>query len=278
MDRLFVVNKPIFISSNGYMRHIKKKYNVKKVGFSGTLDPFATGTLIVATKRYTKLFNYLDKTPKRYQATLWLGATSSTLDIEQVETIQKIKPYTVDEIKNALTSLLGKINYTPPQYCAKKINGVAAYKNAREGKKSALKQITSKIFDIKLLCYNHPFIHFEATVSEGTYIRSLGEMITTHLKTTGCLSSLKRVQEGKFIYDNEKALDPLAFISLPQNNYTADETDVELGKKLSIDNFQIKENGDYLVKTTHFFAIIKIENAKVEYLLNRMPFFRNENV
>jgi tRNA pseudouridine55 synthase len=271
MDRLFVVKKPIFVSSNGYMRYIKRKYNTKKVGFSGTLDPFATGSLIVATGRYTKLFNYLNKTPKSYKATLWLGALSPTLDIEQVESIQTVQPYTKETIKSLLQSLQGDISYFPPQYCAKKINGVAAYKNARGGKISELKKITSKIFEIKLLCYNHPFVHFEATVSEGTYIRSLGEMIATKLEVDGCLSSLERIKEGQFVFEHEKALNPLEFMTLKENNYKGDENDIELGKKVHIDNFEIKDNGIYLVKTSHFFAIIKLEDFQIKYLINRMP-------
>ena len=275
MDRLFVVKKPLFVSSNGYMRHIKRKYNVKKVGFSGTLDPFASGSLIVATGRYTKLFNYLDKTPKTYHATLWLGASSPTLDIEQVEKITDVKAFAQKDISNALAAFIGEMNYFPPQYSAKKINGIAAYKNAREGKTTALKKITSTVYSLQLLNYDHPFVHFEATVNEGTYIRSLAQLIAKELDTVGCLSSLSRVCEGKFIYENEKALDPLAFISLPQNRYKKDENDVELGKKLDVEDFEITKKDHYLVKTTHFFAIIKIENGKVDYLLNRMPFSRN---
>ncbi len=80
---LFVVDKPINISSRGYINKLKRKYG-SKIGFSGTLDPFASGSLIVATNRYTKLFNYLDKAPKRYLATLWLGAESKSLDLENI--------------------------------------------------------------------------------------------------------------------------------------------------------------------------------------------------
>ena len=275
MDRLFVVKKPIWISSNRYMGYVKRKYNTKKVGFSGTLDPFAAGSLIVATGRYTKLFNYLNKTPKSYRATLWLGALSPTLDIEQVESIQPIKPYTKEMIEAVLGSLLGEVSYYPPQYCAKKIDGVAAYKNARAGKNSALKKITSKIYEMKLLCYNHPFIHFEATVSEGTYIRSLGEMIAQKLKVDGCLSSLERLREGRFFYEDEKALNPLEYISLPKNSYKKDENNIELGKKLLVDDFKIQDNGIYLIKTSHFFAIIEIEDYKVKYLINRMPLLKD---
>lgn len=276
MNRLFVVNKPIFRSSNGYMNHLKRKYNTKKIGFSGTLDPFATGCLIVATGQYTKLFNYLDKTPKTYRATLWLGAVSDTLDIERVTSITNTNEFTNHEIEKILSSLKGELTYSPPQFSAKKVDGVAAYKNARDGKITSLKLITSTIYHISLLNYNHPFLHFEATVSEGTYIRSLGEMIATKLGVDGILSSLKRVNEGKFRFDDEKGLDPLDFIALPYNEYLGDMSDVELGKKLLANDFKEKKDGLYLVQTPNFFSIIDITNSLVSYKINRMPLWRND--
>ncbi|HIP41129.1 MAG TPA: tRNA pseudouridine(55) synthase TruB, partial [Campylobacterales bacterium] len=192
MNRLFVVNKPIFRSSNGYMRYVKRKYNTKKVGFSGTLDPFATGCLIVATGQYPKLFQYLKKTPKAYTATLWLGANSQSLDIENVDSIKEVAEVTINKIYQALESLKGELTYYPPKFSAKKINGKRAYQLAREGKEVELKQITSIIYELHLIHYNHPFIHFEATVSEGTYIRSLGAIIADKLGVDATLSSLRR--------------------------------------------------------------------------------------
>ena len=84
MNKLFVVNKPLHISSNFYLRKIKRKYKTKKAGFSGTLDPFACGCLIVGFGQYTKLFQFLKKTPKTYRTTIWLGATSNSLDNENI--------------------------------------------------------------------------------------------------------------------------------------------------------------------------------------------------
>ncbi len=276
MNRLFVVHKPIFRSSNGYMNHLKWKYNTKKIGFSGTLDPFATGCLIVATGQYTKLFNYLDKTPKTYRATLWLGVSSPTLDIEQVTKITETKQFSKENIEQTLTFFIGEMTYYPPQFCAKKVNGVASYKNARDGKSTALKAITSKIYNISLLNYNHPFVHFEATVSEGTYIRSLGELIAHKLGTDGALSSLERLREGGFVFEYEKALDPLDFISLPRNEYLGDIEDVELGKKLLVSNFADQTPKTYLVITPNFFSIIEIHDQEVNYKINRIPLFKDE--
>ncbi|WP_373028628.1 tRNA pseudouridine(55) synthase TruB [Sulfurovum sp.] len=277
MNRLFVVNKPIFRSSNGYMGYVKRKYGTKKVGFSGTLDPFATGCLIVATGQYTKLFQYLNKTPKSYKATLWLGANSPSLDIEKIDSIKEVSPFTERRIEEALLSLKGELTYYPPKFCAKKINGKRAYELAREGLEVELKTITSTIYDIKLLNYNHPFVHFEAKVSEGTYIRSLGALVADKLGVDGTLSSLHRIHEGQFYFDNEKALNPFTHLDIPSNVYTGDEEYMELGKKLSREYFETKEDGVYLIETSNFFSIIEIAGEEVKYRFNRIPKFEEES-
>jgi tRNA pseudouridine55 synthase len=255
------------------MGYVKRKYGTKKVGFSGTLDPFATGCLIVATGQYTKLFQYLNKTPKSYKATLWLGANSPSLDIEKIDSIKDVESFDVQIIKDTLASLQGKLTYYPPKFCAKKINGKRAYELARAGEEVVLKTITSTIYDIKLLNYNHPFVHFEAKVSEGTYIRSLGALIADKLGVDGTLSSLHRVHEGQFYYDNEKALDPFTHLALPSNVYTGDEEFMELGKKLGVEYFEVQKEGVYLIETSQFFSIIEIIDGTVKYRFNRIPKF-----
>lgn len=277
MNRLFVVNKPIFRSSNGYMGYVKRKYNTKKVGFSGTLDPFATGCLIVATGQYPKLFQYLKKTPKSYAATLWLGANSESLDIENVDSVKIIPKLSLEVIEEALKSLKGELTYYPPKFSAKKINGQRAYELARAGEEVKLKEITSTIYEIKLINYSHPFVHFKATVSEGTYIRSLGAMLADTLKVDATLSSLKRLNEGDFFYDNEKALDPLKLLKIPQNIYTGDPEFLELGKKLHIDYFETKEDGTYWVETEAFFSVIEIVDGEIKYKLNRIHKYEKQH-
>jgi tRNA pseudouridine55 synthase len=273
MNRLFVVNKPIFKSSNGYMGYVKRKYNTKKVGFSGTLDPFATGCLIVATGQYPKLFQYLKKTPKAYSATLWLGANSQSLDIENVDSVKDAPKFSINDIHQALESLRGELTYYPPKFSAKKVNGKRAYDLAREGLEVKLKKITSTIYDIHLVRYNHPFVHFEAVVSEGTYIRSLGAIVADKLGVDATLSSLRRDYEGAFRFEDEKALDPLKFLKIPQNIYTGDEEYMELGKKLSLEYFETKEDGEYWVERERFFSIIEIRDGEVKYKLNRVEKF-----
>lgn len=255
------------------MGEIKRKYNTKKVGFSGTLDPFATGCLIVATGQYTKLFQYLNKTPKSYRATLWLGASSPTLDIEKVDSVENVHEFSLETIKKVLDSLVGELTYLPPKYSAKKINGKRAYDLARAGQDISLKSITSTIYNIKLIHYNHPFVTFEATVSEGTYIRSLGALISAKLGIDGTLSSLHRINEGEFVYDNQKAIDPFLHLAIPRNPYSGSDDYLELGKKLTVEYFQNQSNGIYLIETKNFYSIIEIEDTTVKYKLNRIEKF-----
>ena len=269
MNRLFVVKKSMFISSNHYLGKIKRKYKVKKAGFSGTLDPFAKGCLIVAFGQYTKLFQFLKKTPKTYKATLFLGAYSPTLDIEKIEKIKIPKKFEISQIKEVLNSFQGKITQIPPKYSAKKIDGIRAYDLARSNKEVNLKTIDVEIYNIKLLNYSHPFLSFEAKVSEGTYIRSLGYDIAKKLGVEGSLTYLERLNEGEFFYDDEKALNPLEYLDLETNRYLGDEENLILGRKLDINDFENQNKGKYVVEFQDYFAIIEIDD-KVKYLLNKV--------
>jgi len=267
-NRLFVVNKPLFISSNNYLRKIKRKYKVKKAGFSGTLDPFAKGCLIVAFGQYTKLFRFLKKTPKKYRATLFLGAYSPTLDIEKIQKVENIEKFDENEVIKVVESFRGKQTQIPPKYSAKKIDGIRAYDLARAGKNVDIKEIEIEIFNIKVTNYSHPFLSFEAEVSEGTYIRSLGYDIAKKLGVEGSLTYLERLNEGEFYFENEKPLNPLKYLDLGKNEYENEE-DLLLGRKLDKNRFKNQNKGIYLLEYKNYFAIIEIDD-EVKYLLNRI--------
>jgi tRNA pseudouridine55 synthase len=271
MNKLIVVNKPVFISSNSYLNKIKRKYKNKKAGFSGTLDPFACGCLIVAFGQYPKLFRYLKKTPKKYRATIWLDVHSDSLDIENITHLQMSanKP-TASVIQQELDKLVGTLEYLPPKYSAKKIDGKRAYTLAREAKDFEMKKIKSTIYDIQFVNYNYPFITFDITVSEGSYIRSIAQVLLENINQKGTLSYLQRVNEGEFFYDDEKELDPTKYLNIPQIKYTGTKQWFELGKKLNIDYFCTKDNGEYLVIFDTFFAIVEIKDNTVKYILNKV--------
>lgn len=271
-NRLFVAKKPAGISSNRFLGQIKRKYKVKKAGFSGTLDPFAKGVLIIAFGQYTKLFRFLKKKKKSYRATLWLGASSPTLDIEKVQTVQEVMPFADVSLEIMAKSMKGEIEYLPPKYCAKKVNGKRAYALARDDKDFELNKIKSTIYDFKIIHYMHPFLTFEITISEGGYIRSMGDIIAHKFGFDGCLSALERLSEGEFVYENEKALNPLDYIDVQENRYLGDIEDIRLGRKVYKDNFANKKEGLYKIVQDDEVSLVQIsdEEERVEYILNKV--------
>jgi len=278
LNRLFVVKKPLNISSNFYLSRIKRKYKEKVAGFSGTLDPFACGCLIVAFGKYPQLFRFLKKSPKTYRTTIWLDVTSSSFDLENIQEVG-INPKGLDEenIKKELENLIGTLTYLPPKYSAKNIDGQRAYEMAREGKEFDMKQITSQIYDVKFINYNHPFISFDITVSEGSYIRSIAQIVLERIKRVGTLSYLERLHEGDFRFENEKALNPIEYLDVERNNYSGSKEWFVLGKRLNLEYFEKKEDGEYLIVFDDFFSIIEIKEGEPRYILNRV-YFENEMV
>lgn len=271
MNRLFAAYKPAGLSSNQFLGRLKRKYNVKKAGFSGTLDPFAKGVLIVAFGGHTRLFRFLDKAPKAYRATLWLGAHSPTLDIEGVERIDELAPLDERRIADVLASLKGELTYLPPRYSAKKIDGKRAYDLARSGEEIEMKKITSTVYDIRLLHYRHPFVTFEATVSEGTYIRSLGELVTERLGLEGgALSALERLYEGQFRYNNETPVDIRSCLNIKPVAYNGDRAKLVDGKPLDYDDFENAADGTYWIDNGETITIVELREREVSYILNKV--------
>lgn len=271
-NRLFVTYKPANISSNRFLTTIKRKYDVKKAGFSGTLDPFAEGVLIVAFGQYTKLFRFLKKKKKSYRATVWMGASSPTLDIEKIEKVQEMMAFVPSSVEIAQNSMLGEVEYLPPKYSAKKVDGQRAYNLARQDKEFELKKIKSMVYDFKIIHYMHPFITFEITISEGGYVRSIAEIFARRFGFDGCLTYLERVSEGDFTYENEKELNPLDYIDVEDNFYLGDISDIELGKKLSVENFEKKDEGLYKIVSNNELSVVEIKDGetRVEYILNKV--------
>lgn len=270
MNRLFVAYKPSGVSSNHFLGRLKRRYGVKKGGFSGTLDPFAKGVLIIAFGNHGRLFRFLNKTPKRYRATLWLGAYSPTLDIEGIEEIDTPSPLDETTVSNVIASLQGELTYSPPQFSAKRLNGKRAYEFAREGVEVELKKITSTIYDIQMLHYTHPFVTFEATVSEGSYIRSLGQMIAHTLGVEGSLSALERLSEGQFTPNHEAPIEIKTALNIPQNHYYGETQAILLGQKLIKSSFACQDNGTYWIDNGDTISIVQLSDEGIAYLLNKV--------
>lgn len=272
MNRLFIANKPTQISSNHFLGRIKRKYGVKKAGYSGTLDPFAQGALLIAFGQYSRLFRFLPTSPKQYRATLWLGTSSQTLDHTAPVTHHPCSVVSHEAIAQCFESLLGTLDYTPPKYSAKKIAGKRAYALARANESFSLNTITSEIYSITLLNYSHPFLHFEIAVSEGSYIRSIAQIIAKKLGAQdGILSALTRVSEGSLCYNNEQALNAFDVIALPQNQFKLPMSWMLEGKKMLPEHFTNQTPGRYKIDQGESFAILEVEQQRVHYLINKMP-------
>lgn len=274
MNALFATHKPTGVSSNNFLSRLKRKYGFGKCGYSGTLDPFASGLLLVGVGAYTRLFDYLDKSTKSYEATLWLGAESKSLDIERIEKVECVQEYERKKVEEVLKSFVGKVKYIPPRFSAKHINGRRAYELAREGREFELKECEMEVFEINLLAYNHPFIGFRVKVSEGAYIRSLGELIAQKLGVNGALSALKRLSEGNISLqrDEIRELDALSCLTLQRVELDELREEFYNGKKIAIKRQKLEVNTPYLVVFDDFFSIIEVnENMEVKYRLNRIP-------
>lgn len=188
-----------------------KKPKNTKVGHTGTLDPLATGLLVLLVgKEYTRRAPELTKLDKTYEVTMKLGEVSTTGDEEGIKTVvssqQKVAR---EDIEKALGQFTGPIMQVPPAFSAMKINGQRAYKLAREGKSVELEARPVMIYKNELNSYDYPFVKFTSHVGSGTYVRSLVEDLGKALATGAYMSDLRRTQVGEFDIQNSH---------LPQNN------------------------------------------------------------
>lgn len=217
-DQIILIDKPAGISSFGVVAKVRgflrAKYGHKvKVGHTGTLDPFATGLLIILTGKNTKKSDEFLKKDKIYEATLKLGYTSTTGDPEGEihafhDTTSKdqpdhpivpptgitITPPTRTAIESVITSFTGEITQTPPRFSAIKIDGRRAYQLARQGKDFELPSRKVTIYSIEILSYTYPELKIRTHVSSGTYIRTLAEDIGESLGTGAYLTALRRTK------------------------------------------------------------------------------------
>lgn len=178
-----------------------------KVGHTGTLDPMATGLLVLVIGDYTKRAAEFSKLDKTYEAEITLGATSTTADAEGKITPVNSRQPALEEVREVIASFVGEIEQTPPAYSAIKIGGQRAYMLARSGKNLVIEPRKVTIYQIKDLRYRYPLLSFTAKVSSGTYIRSLAEDIGKKLGTGAYLSALRRTRVGDFSLENARAID-----------------------------------------------------------------------
>lgn len=208
MEGIFAVYKPKGPTSHDIINQLRKKTGVKKIGHAGTLDPLASGVLVVGIGREaTKKLGSIVKKEKEYLAKIRLGMESTTDDEEGEKTKTKIpKPPKFEEVQEAVAKFEGQIPQTPPIYSAIKVQGQEAYKLARKGQTPKLEPRKVLIKEIEVLNYKWPYLKLRAVTGPGVYIRSLARDIGQALKTGGYLADLERTRVGDFT--KEKTINP----------------------------------------------------------------------
>lgn len=230
MDGLLCIDKPKGWSSFDVIRKLRKvlprdEVTAKppKMGHAGTLDPMATGLLIVLVGNATKQQDNFMKRDKWYEVEVKLGYESTTEDGEGTITAHNLeKQPTYRDIENALKSFRGEIQQVPPRHSAIKIDGERAYKRARNGEMIEMPPRMITIYEIEKLVYEFPYVRFMVHVSSGTYIRSLARDIGEELGTGGYLSALRRTSIGEWTVAN--ALSPEAEMKKLQQGIIAVDT------------------------------------------------------
>ena len=201
------LNKPIGWTSFDVCKKVKKITEEKKVGHGGTLDPFASGVLVIGTGKDTKKLQYISDEKKSYDATIFLGEVTNTLDVDG-RVIQKRKVPTLykKKITDVLDSFIGNYYQTPPMFSAKKVEGKKLYEYARKNIYVKRDPVMLKIFSISLNSFDEKNISFSVKCSKGTYVRVLGKDISERLGTVGYLNSLTRTQVGEHTLNKSQSI------------------------------------------------------------------------
>ena len=207
MDGLLLINKPVGISSFDCIRALRRQTGVRKIGHAGTLDPLASGLMLLLFGKGCKQAQSLTKLDKRYVARLQLGATSTTGDEEGEKTAVSDRQPTEAEVLSALAQLTGQLTQTPSIYSAIKINGQEAYKHARAGLRPEMPTRQISVYNNRLVAYNFPVVELDTKVSSGTYIRTLAEDAGKLLHTGAYLSGLVRTEVGDYRLEDALVLD-----------------------------------------------------------------------
>ncbi len=207
---LLLVDKPVGITSFDIIRCLRRQTGIHKIGHAGTLDPMASGLMLMLVGRATKQAGHFSKLDKTYEAEVTLGATSVTGDREGELTPGSGRRPTWDELEATLQEFTGIITQQPSQYSAIKVGGVRAYKLARQGKAVDMPSRRVTVYALRLLGYDYPVVRFEVEVSSGTYIRTLAQDIGTALGTGAYLSVLRRTQVGQFRLAQANTLDTIS--------------------------------------------------------------------
>ena len=256
-----IVDKPKGYTSRDIVNMIGRFLNTQKVGHGGTLDPIATGVLVVAVGDGLKILQFMKGDTKEYIATAKLGILTDTLDVTG-NILKKVDNYFLDSVKlhDAIDSFKGKYLQEVPLYSSVKVGGKRLYSYARENKEVILPKREVEIFEIELLDVNHDEFAFRALVSKGTYIRSLIRDIGDKIKIPCTMSNLKRTKQANFTIEDTINLD-----DIEKGNFKFVPIDKVLSKYHTVvvdDNLERKILNGSILKNSYEDDIVVFKNSK----------------
>jgi tRNA pseudouridine55 synthase len=212
------VDKPPGLTSRDAVNRVERLLRRVKCGHAGTLDPLATGVLVICVGPATRLIQYVQRLPKCYRATFQFGRRSPTDDTDgEVELVADARQPTRTEVEAALPQFVGEIRQRPPAHSAIKVDGQRAYELARRGEAFELPDRTVTIHRLEILRYEYPELELAIECGSGTYVRSLGRDLAAALGTSAVMSALVRTAIGGFRVEDAVALDELTLNTLPQH-------------------------------------------------------------
>ncbi len=230
MNGILLVNKPQGITSFKLVEKVRRMLGNEKAGHTGTLDPLASGLMMLTIGKATKILPYIVSHTKEYEAVLKLGYSTDTQDITGTVTAEKeVVPFEKKQVEAVLNEFLGKSQQLPPMYSAKKVNGRKLYEYARNNEEIERKPTDIEIYEIELISINDDEIRFRTVCTAGTYIRTLCQEIADRLNNEGCMKELVRTGIDRY--------------SL-KDSYTLE--DIENGSYQLLDSYEVLSDYPYI--------------------------------
>ena len=271
---VLIIDKPEGITSHDVVSKVRKALHTKKVGHTGTLDPLATGVLVVCVEKATKLVQYLTCENKTYEVQMKLGVKTDTGDItgNVIETDEdisaKLNSLNLENVQATLQTFIGAQKQVPPMYSAIKVNGKKLYEYAREGVEIEREERDIEIHSIENVSFENDILKYAVSCSKGTYVRSLCEDIAEKLGTCGTMTALRRTVTGEFEIKDSIQIEEISEEKIILMEKLFDKKiDVSNNMKKLINGEEIKvdlEDGLYNLYSDEYVGIGKVTSKKLK--------------
>jgi tRNA pseudouridine55 synthase len=217
MEGVLLVDKPKGLTSHDVVYHLRRKLGMKKIGHAGTLDPMATGLLIMLIGKATRISQYLMSTDKVYEGEATLGVITDSQDAEgEIMETRPVPELSETAVREAMKGFLGDQYQTPPMHSAIKVDGVKLYHLARKGEEVAREPRFIRVVAFELLSFNSPKLTFRLHCTKGTYVRTIAHDLGQKLGCGAHLSALRRIASGKFEMSQGLSLEAIEALPLPE--------------------------------------------------------------